>query len=95
MISAGVRAIMVKCASMGLLPRAHLGRTLAELQPHLLALGQRYATNVCGEGGEYETLTLDCPAYKKAIVMYGDGRDPRVLAVGLPLRLCSLLLCCD
>lgn len=25
--------------------------------------------NVCGEGGEYETITLDCPLFKKKIVM--------------------------
>lgn len=25
---------------------------------------------MCGEGGEYETLTLDCPLYKKRIIMY-------------------------
>lgn len=23
--------------------------------------------NVCGEGGEYESFTLDCPLYKKKI----------------------------
>lgn len=23
-----------------------------------------YGINVCGEGGEYETLTLDCPLFK-------------------------------
>jgi diphthine-ammonia ligase len=25
--------------------------------------------NVCGEGGEYETITLDCPMFKKEIIM--------------------------
>lgn len=25
---------------------------------------------MCGEGGEYETLTLNCPLFKKRIVMY-------------------------
>lgn len=25
--------------------------------------------NICGEGGEYESLTLDCPIYKKRIEM--------------------------
>ena len=25
---------------------------------------------MCGEGGEYETLTLDCPLFKKRIVVY-------------------------
>jgi diphthamide synthase (EF-2-diphthine--ammonia ligase) len=26
--------------------------------------------NVCGEGGEYESLVLDCPHYKKRLRMY-------------------------
>jgi diphthamide synthase (EF-2-diphthine--ammonia ligase) len=26
--------------------------------------------NVCGEGGEYESAVLDCPLFKKTIVMY-------------------------
>ena len=26
--------------------------------------------NIDCEGGEYETLTLDCPLYKKKIIMY-------------------------
>lgn len=32
------------------------------LQLH--ALRRMYGCNVCGEGGEYETLTLDCPLFK-------------------------------
>lgn len=28
-----------------------------------LLWGRRYGINVCGEGGEYETLTLDCPLF--------------------------------
>ncbi|KAH9250445.1 hypothetical protein BASA81_011784 [Batrachochytrium salamandrivorans] len=30
-------------------------------------LNKRYGINVCGEGGEYETLTLDCPLFKKRL----------------------------
>lgn len=29
--------------------------------------GRLYGINVCGEGGEYETLTLDCPLFKASI----------------------------
>lgn len=29
----------------------------------------KYGINVCGEGGEFETFTLDCPLFKKAIKM--------------------------
>ena len=35
----------------------------------LLLQEERYNLNVCGEGGEYETFTLDCPLFKKEIVM--------------------------
>lgn len=27
------------------------------------SLLRKYGSNVCGEGGEYETLTLDCPLF--------------------------------
>ena len=29
----------------------------------------KYGINVCGEGGEYETFTLDCPLFVKKIVI--------------------------
>eukprot|EP00850_Spirogloea_muscicola_P016894 SM000141S00838 [mRNA] locus=s141:37206:42036:+ [translate_table: standard] len=64
MIDAGVAAILVKVASLGLHPDKHLGRTLREVQGHLLELADLYGSNVCGEGGEYETLTLDCPLFE-------------------------------
>jgi diphthine-ammonia ligase len=69
MVATPVAAILIKTAAMGLEPRRHLGRTIAELQPQLLELEQRYGLNVCGEGGEYETLTLDCPLFVKRLVM--------------------------
>ncbi|KOB67647.1 putative atpase pp-loop superfamily, partial [Operophtera brumata] len=31
------------------------------IKPHLLVMHDKYGLNVCGEGGEYETFTLDCP----------------------------------
>lgn len=36
-----------------------------------------YGSNVCGEGGEYETLTLDCPLFEVRI---------RAFSTFLPLR---------
>ncbi|KAA0005665.1 MAG: TIGR00289 family protein, partial [Thermoplasmata archaeon] len=30
-------------------------------------VADKYKINVGGEGGEYETLVLDCPMYKKRI----------------------------
>jgi len=33
---------------------------------------RRYGINVCGEGGEYETLTLDCPLFCNARIILDD-----------------------
>ncbi|KAL2914701.1 hypothetical protein HK105_205841 [Polyrhizophydium stewartii] len=68
MISHGVEAVLVKVAAVGL-GEVHLGKTLAQMQAHLMRLNERYGINVCGEGGEYETLTLDCPIFRKRIRM--------------------------
>uniref|UniRef100_A0A8C6RW08 Diphthine--ammonia ligase n=1 Tax=Nannospalax galili TaxID=1026970 RepID=A0A8C6RW08_NANGA len=32
-------------------------------------LSKKYGVHVCGEGGEYETFTLDCPLFKKKIIV--------------------------
>ncbi len=50
-------------AAMGLDPHKHLGKSIAQMEPTLHRLAQLYGCNVCGEGGEYETLTLDCPVF--------------------------------
>lgn len=69
MIKCEVDAIIIKVAALGLEPNKHLGRTLSQMQSHLGAMHEKYGLNVCGEGGEYETLTLDCPLFKSRIVM--------------------------
>lgn len=38
-----------------------------ELQPYLIELNRKFGVNVCGEGGEYETLVLDCPLFQRRI----------------------------
>uniref|UniRef100_A0A670Y570 Diphthine--ammonia ligase n=1 Tax=Pseudonaja textilis TaxID=8673 RepID=A0A670Y570_PSETE len=68
-ISLKVQAIIIKVAAIGLDPDKHLGKTLDEMEPYLLKLFQKYGVHVCGEGGEYETFTLDCPLFKKKIVV--------------------------
>ncbi|CAK1543026.1 unnamed protein product [Leptosia nina] len=86
MISSGVEAIIIKVAALGLDPRVHLGMTLKDIQPHLLLMQEKYGLNVCGEGGEYETFTLDCPLFKERLVI--DDKelvihtDDAVAAVG-------------
>ncbi|KAL8551962.1 hypothetical protein ACS0TY_000856 [Phlomoides rotata] len=69
MISSGIIAITVKVAAIGLDPSKHLGKELIHLESHLHKLKELYGINVCGEGGEYETLTLDCPLFKNARVV--------------------------
>ncbi|KAJ6837751.1 diphthine--ammonia ligase isoform X1 [Iris pallida] len=69
MIRRGIKAITIKVAAMGLHPSKHLGKELSDLQAHLLQMKELYGLNVCGEGGEYETLTLDCPLFHNARIV--------------------------
>ncbi|KAL4656262.1 diphthine-ammonia ligase isoform X1 [Arapaima gigas] len=68
-ISSDLHAIIIKVAAFGLDPEKHLGKSLAEMEPYLKQLSQKYGVHICGEGGEYETFTLDCPLFKKKIVI--------------------------
>lgn len=69
MIECDVIAILIKVAALGLSPQKHLGQQLPDIQEHLLGMEDRYGCNPCGEGGEYETLTLDCPLFHQRIVL--------------------------
>lgn len=68
MIDNSFDAILIKVACMGL-TKQHVGLSIKSMQDCLTKLNQEYGTNVCGEGGEYETLVLDCPLYKKRLVL--------------------------
>ncbi|KAJ8086782.1 hypothetical protein PM082_005607 [Marasmius tenuissimus] len=68
MIDSGLQAILIKVAGIGLTPK-HLGKTLGEMQQTLVKLNTLYGSHVCGEGGEYESLTLDSPLFKSKIVL--------------------------
>ncbi|XP_055681814.1 uncharacterized protein LOC129789187 [Lutzomyia longipalpis] len=69
MIDCGMEAIVIKVAALGLTPERHLGKTLREIQGDVMKLNKEFGVNVCGEGGEYETFTLDCPLFKYRIVV--------------------------
>ncbi|GET89120.1 hypothetical protein, conserved [Leishmania tarentolae] len=58
-----VRAILVKTASIGLMPRRLIGKTLEEVRPTLEKMAQLYDSHLAGEGGEYETTVLNCPLF--------------------------------
>ena len=69
MIMAGVDARLVKVAGCGLVPRRDLMKGLGEMEGRLTELRKLYGSNVCGEGGEYETLTLDCGWFGVGLVV--------------------------
>lgn len=71
MLAAGVDAVLCKVACLGLSPRAHLGRSLAEVRPKLLELHASFGCHVCGEGGEYETMTRWCPLFASRMQLGG------------------------
>jgi len=63
MLESGMEVLMVKVSSLGLDPTSHLGKSLPQLKDHLLSLNDQFQVHVCGEGGEYESLILDCPLF--------------------------------
>jgi len=69
MIDCKIHAIIIKVAALGLDINKHLGMTIEEIYPHMLEMNKKFGLNVCGEGGEFETLTLDCPLFKKRLVV--------------------------
>ena len=72
MIDSGINAILIKVACFGLDPEKHLGKTLSEMKPHLKKLEGEFGANVCGEGGEYESLVLDCPLFKRKKIVIDE-----------------------
>lgn len=76
MISYGIDAIIVKIASP-LLKKSHLGSNISSI-PAILSkyASGNYEMNFCGEGGEFETITINCPHFKKKITY--EGIDIRV-----------------
>lgn len=67
LINSGIKAIIVGVFADGL--EAHwLGRSLdRQAVDELRKLRLRYGVNVAGEGGEYETLTLDSPLHRETL----------------------------
>lgn len=45
-----------------------LGRTIdKKCIEDLISLSKKYKINICGEGGEFETIVLNCPIFKKGL----------------------------
>lgn len=69
MVDSGLDAILIKTATIGL-NQNDIGKSILQLYSKLCQSEKLYGCNPCGEGGEYETFTLDAPIYKKRIVMF-------------------------
>ncbi len=68
MIENKMDSILIKVCTMGL-DKVDLMQSISQMKDKLFELGEKFFVNVCGEGGEYESLTLDCPLYKRRIKM--------------------------
>jgi asparagine synthase (glutamine-hydrolysing) len=67
LLKAGFEVIMVSVAAEGL-DKSWLGRTLTQKDvDKLVVLHKKYGINIAGEGGEYESLVLDCPMFQKKL----------------------------
>jgi len=68
-IKSGMEIIMVHVAANGL-DKSWLGRRINETAAvELVKLSENYGINVCGEGGEYESLVVDAPWFEKRLVI--------------------------
>jgi diphthine-ammonia ligase len=68
-IRSGMEIIMVHAAANGL-DKSWLGRRIdMKAAAELAKMSERYGINVCGEGGEYESLVVDAPWFKKRLVI--------------------------
>jgi len=66
---AGFKAMVVGISAYGL-DEKWLGRVITDKDVSaLMELEKKFGVNVCGEGGEFETLVLDGPTFRKRIVL--------------------------
>lgn len=69
MLDLGFEILFSSIAAYGL-GKEWLGKKLDDrLYQRLLQLHNQYGLHVAGEGGEYETFVLDCPLFKKKVVV--------------------------
>jgi diphthine-ammonia ligase len=67
LVKNGFKAIITAIAAEGL-DKSFLGKEINEaIITKLISINKKNNINVAGEGGEYESLVLDCPLFKKKI----------------------------
>lgn len=75
MVSAGIDAIIVGVFAEGL-DEGWLGRHIDNAsKDELKILRSRYGISIMGEGGEYESMTLDSPMFKKRLVINSSNKN--------------------
>lgn len=75
MASAGIDAIIVGVFAEGL-DEGWLGRHIDNAsKDELKTLRSRYGISIMGEGGEYESMTLDSPMFKKRLVINSSNKN--------------------
>ncbi len=68
-IEAGIKAVIVATAAEGLGVK-HLGRVIdGSFADEIESLNRKTGVNQCGEGGEYETITLDSPLHREELTI--------------------------
>lgn len=74
LLSSGFKFILTSIAAEGL-DKSWLGREITKVDvDKLKQLRERLGTNVAGEGGEFESLVLDCPLFKKRLEIIAVGK---------------------
>ncbi|XP_075244754.1 uncharacterized protein LOC142339022 isoform X1 [Convolutriloba macropyga] len=72
MAESGINSILIKISGIGLTIEKHLGGNLQHVTPDLIKFHRKFGINPCGEGGEFETFTLDAPCFKCKIAIDSD-----------------------
>ena len=77
MLDFGFKIMIVAVAAEGM-GKEWLGRNVDETcVDDLVELHQRHGINVAGEGGEFETLVLDSPLFKKPLIVEETKKEWR------------------
>jgi len=72
LIDSGFKAMIVACAAEGF-DKHWLGETIdRNALEELKKLNKKYKVHVAGEGGEYETFVVDCPAFIEELRLSGE-----------------------
>ncbi|CCK67976.1 diphthine--ammonia ligase KNAG_0A02870 [Huiozyma naganishii CBS 8797] len=67
-------ARLIKVAAIGL-DESHLLKSLPQINPVMKKLNKMYDVNICGEGGEFETMVFDAPFFKNGFLKIVNSKN--------------------